>query len=100
MGGAQPDGARIDLVVLIHDIHDLLTLVGVDRAVRYQQAMVSFADGNAHAGKHSRVEKLVLVRKHGANPQGASFGIHLIVYEVNGPLAWKALFVGQTQSYA
>src|SRR5262249_28220951 len=59
----QPDWARHHFVLLIHDVEDLLALVGVKRAVGDQEAFVRRANRDADSGEIAGGKRLILVWK-------------------------------------
>src|SRR5207248_983251 len=81
----RQDGAGDDLVLLVDDVEDLLTLVGVEGALVDQQGLVGPADGSPDAGEESGGEDLVLVGEYTPQPHGAGFRVDLVVHEIDGP---------------
>src|SRR5262245_54157989 len=96
---SEPDGTGDHLVVLVHDVDDLLPLVGVERAVTGQQRLVGAANRHPDAGEQPGEEGLLLVEEHTAQPYSPGPRVDLVVHEVDGPPVWVALLVGQPQGY-
>src|SRR5579864_3307621 len=96
---SQPYGAGNNFVLVVHDVDDLLTLVGVEGSLADEQGLVGPADRSPNAGEQPREEDLLLVGEHAPRPYGAGPRIDLVVNEIDGPLVWVAVFVGQPEGH-
>ena len=58
--------AKLDLLLRVDDIDELLRLVRAERAVGNQQRRIFAAAGNAHARKEARAKRAIRIGKHAA----------------------------------
>src|SRR5690242_16932813 len=94
---AKPDGARDHFDVVLHDVDDLLPLVGVQRTFGDEQGFMRDAHGHAYAAEVAWGELLILVGKDASDPQRSGLGIYLIVDEIHHSMVGMSLFVGQPE---